>query len=58
MQMNTDIGMRILDQDLAELVRCGIVSEEAAMLKSFNRERLRKLIHGIRNVPVLSLVGS
>jgi twitching motility protein PilT len=43
-QMNKNIGMQILDASLADLVTKGVVSEEEAILKSSNPERLRKLI--------------
>jgi twitching motility protein PilT len=44
MQMGKNQGMQILEQDLARLVRSGIVTEEEALLKTSHRERLEKLI--------------
>lgn len=44
MQMNKALGMQILDQDLAYLVKRGIVNQEEAMMKTSHRERLAKLI--------------
>lgn len=44
MQMNQGYGMQTLDANLAYLVNKGIVSEEEAMLKSSNRDRLKKMI--------------
>ena len=44
MQMSKSMGMQILDQDLAYLVKRGIVTREEAMLKTSHGERLAKLI--------------
>jgi twitching motility protein PilT len=44
MQMSKSMGMQILDQDLAYMVKRGIVTQEEAMLKTSHRERLAKLI--------------
>jgi twitching motility protein PilT len=44
MQMSKSMGLQILDQDLAYLVKRGIVTQEEAMLKTSHRERLAKLI--------------
>ena len=44
MQMSKSVGMQILDQDLAYLVKRGVVNREDAMLKTSHRERLAKLI--------------
>ena len=44
MQMHKSMGMQILDQDLACLVKRGIVTREEAMLKTSHQERLAKLI--------------
>jgi twitching motility protein PilT len=44
MQLNAKDGMQNLDQALAQLVRDRIVSQEEAMAKSSNPERLTKLL--------------
>ncbi len=44
MQMSKSMGMQILEQDLAYLVKRGIVTREEAMLKTSHGERLSKLI--------------
>jgi Tfp pilus assembly ATPase PilU len=44
MQMSKSMGMQILDQDLAYLVKRGTVTLDDAMLKTSHRERLSKLI--------------
>jgi twitching motility protein PilT len=44
MQMSKGLGMQILEQDLAYLVKRGIVTQEEAMLKTSHRERLAKII--------------
>jgi twitching motility protein PilT len=45
MQLGAQEGMRMLDQDLADLVIRGLVKEQEAMLKSSNRERLKKYVN-------------
>jgi twitching motility protein PilT len=45
MQLGTQEGMRLLDHDLADLVTRGIIKESEAMLKSSNRDRLKKYIN-------------
>jgi Tfp pilus assembly ATPase PilU len=42
MQMHKNTGMRILDQDLADLVKRRIVTEKEAMLKTSNRASLTR----------------
>jgi twitching motility protein PilT len=44
MQMSKAMGTQILDQDLAYLVKRGIITKEEAMLKTSHRERLDKLM--------------
>jgi twitching motility protein PilT len=44
MQMSRNLGMQTLDEDLAQLVKNGIVTQEEAMLKTSHRERLSKII--------------
>ncbi len=44
MQMSKSLGMQILDQDLAYLVKRGVIKMEDAMLKTSHRERLSKLL--------------
>jgi twitching motility protein PilT len=44
MQMGAQEGMRLLDQDLADLVKKGVIKEAEAMLKSSNRERLKQMV--------------
>jgi twitching motility protein PilT len=44
MQLNSKDGMQNLDQALTELVRDNIVSQEEAMAKSSNPERLTKML--------------
>jgi twitching motility protein PilT len=44
MQLNSRDGMQNLDQALAQLVRDNIVSQEEAMAKSSNPERLTKML--------------
>jgi twitching motility protein PilT len=44
MQLNAKDGMQNLDQALTQLVRDKIVSQEEAMAKSSNPERLTKLL--------------
>lgn len=44
MQLSRSAGMQILDQDLASLVKQGAITEQDAMLRTSQRERLRKLI--------------
>jgi twitching motility protein PilT len=41
-QMSKAMGMQLLDQDLAYLVKRGIVTKDEAMLKTSHRERLEK----------------
>ncbi len=42
MRLSSKDGMRVLDEALASLVRDGIVSQEEAMMKSSNPDRLKK----------------
>jgi twitching motility protein PilT len=44
MQMGNSDGMQLLDRNLAELVSQGIIKNSDAMLRSSNRERLKKYI--------------
>lgn len=44
MQLGAKDGMQTLDQALADLVRRGIVTQEEAMMKSSNPERLQKAL--------------
>jgi twitching motility protein PilT len=44
MQMSQSMGMQILDQDLANLLKQEIVTREEAMLRTSHRESLSKLI--------------
>jgi len=47
MQMSRDLGMQTLDEDLADLVKRGIVTSEEAMMKTSHKERLSKMIEMI-----------
>jgi len=42
MRLSTKNGMQTLDEALADLVRCGTVSQEEAMMKTSNPDRLKK----------------
>ena len=44
MQMSKSMGMQLLDQDMAYLVKRGIVTREEAMLKTSHHDRLAKII--------------
>jgi twitching motility protein PilT len=51
MELSTkEEGMRTLDQALADIVQCGLVSAEDAMMKSSNPARLSQLIQFQSNV--------
>ncbi|MFH1639770.1 MAG: type IV pilus twitching motility protein PilT [Chloroflexota bacterium] len=45
MQLSSREGMQTLDQALAALIKNGLVTEEDAMVKSSNPERLRKMLY-------------
>jgi twitching motility protein PilT len=44
MQLSMKEGMQTLDQALADLIRKRVVSDEEALMKSSNPERLMKLL--------------
>jgi twitching motility protein PilT len=47
MQTSRKIGMRTLNDSLAELVRKGVVDSDEAMSKSVDKEALRSLLRGL-----------
>ncbi len=51
MQLGAKDGMQTLDQALADLVRRGIVTQEEAMMKSSNPERLQKALQFQYRIP-------
>lgn len=51
MQLGAKDGMQTLDQALADLVRSGIVTQEEAMMKSSNPERLLKALQFQYRIP-------
>lgn len=51
MQLGAKDGMQTLDQALADLVRRGIVTQEEAMMKSSNPERLLKVLQFQYRIP-------
>jgi len=56
MELSTkEEGMRTLDQALADIVQCGLVSAEDAMMKSSNPARLSQLIQFQSNVSGLKI---